>query len=774
MTGNRGGVLKKYLIRFSIVIGVWLLSLPVQSWLNSLEKEYSRPSRFVLPRYIARKVLRKAGYPEKTVIRKVILSGRFSNWSPDSARFQMKKDGGGWFFPLSLLPGRHPYKFVLHVNKPGLYRTEVVWARDPHASHSEPDSFGRRNSVRVVRTTRSVQDFIRFVVLALAFGTAVLSVMEFVIRRLLFFRFSLKYKLVAVFLLFLLLSNVFYLFYMNSQKRKAFLYSQLDLINMLHVAMRHDGIDYNRLDQPAMREKLNLSLNRFFRFIRLRQDYNTRDSGRVQLIRVMVLDRKGSMVAAAFERSAHLFLQDRIGKDAGISRFISHLAAEAFSRRNRQDQMGLVSLNSFDLFTPEMTGKWGRRQIRRERRKMLHFPYNMFLYPIREEAKLQGYYLFEVNAESYSSILGRMLLLNLVYLLVILVLYFFLVKYAGEIILKPINMVVEGINHIRSGDYTYQIWIATNDELDNLGKVYNYTRRKLHYTRKELEHYTEHLESVVEDRARELNRAYKILKEDLFLAKRIQKNLLTGEIRETRGVDMSVVYQPLGEVGGDFYDINEVSRDHIRIFLADATGHGVQAALVTMLIKSEYEKIKDLEDPVEILKRMNREFVHTYRSLTVFFTGVLVDVDLKKKRIRYVSAGHPAQYLIGSGEIERLYERGKMIGVVSEPEYPVQEVPFKEGDRLILFTDGLFEQFNPEGDEMGENTLYAFLQEAVSSGLHKNSVSEITARLIQAGDDFREGSEMNDDITLICAGFRKRKSALPLFKPGKSQIRREE
>ena len=172
------------------------------------------------------------------------------------------------------------------------------------------------------------------------------------------------------------------------------------------------------------------------------------------------------------------------------------------------------------------------------------------------------------------------------------------------------------------------------------------------------------------------------------------------------------------------------------------------------------------------MKLMNREFFHTYRSLTVFFTGVLVDIDLKKKRIRYVSAGHPAQYLIGSGGIVRLHERGKMIGVVSEPDYPIQEVTFKDGERLILFTDGLFEQFNPEGDEMGENTLFTFLNEMMAQGFAKKSVSEITGRLIQAGDDFRAGSEMNDDITLICAGFGKRKSGL--LKAGKSQIRRED
>jgi len=774
MSGNAEDFLKKYIIRLSLVAGVWLVSLPMQSWLSSLEKRYSRPSRFVLSEKSVALHLKKAALPDKTVVERVILSGRFSDWSPDAPRFIMKKKSGEWSLSLSLHPGRHPYKFVLHLRKPGARKVSRIWIRDPQVSRAEPDAFGGKNSIITVRTTRSIQEVIRFLVLTLAFGTAVLSLMEFVICRLLFFRFSLKYKLVAVFLLFLLLSNVFYLLHLNSQKRRTLIHGQVDMINMLHVSLQQSGVDFSRLNQPRMMNRLRASLNSFFRFVRLRQDYNTRGSALVQLVRVMVLNTEGAIVAAAFERSARLFLFSRFGSRGNVERFLAALAGAAYKQSKLAGEQGLVSINSYDLFTQEMVNSWGKDAIRRERGKMLHFPYNMFLYPIRDHAQLYGYYLFEINVESYSAVLGRMLKLNLVYLFVILVLYFFLIRYAGEIILTPINMVVEGINHIRSGDYTYQIWIATNDELDNLGKVYNYTRRKLHYSRKEREYYTEHLESVVEERARELNRAYKILKDDLFLAQQIQEKLLSGEIRESRGIDLSVVYRPLGEVGGDFYDVHEISRDHIRIFLADATGHGVQAALVTMLIKSEYEKIKGMEDTDAILKLMNREFAHTYRSLTVFFTGVLVDIDLEKKMIRYVSAGHPAQYLIGSGGIAQLYGRGKMIGAVSAAEYPVQELFFKDGDRLILFTDGLFEQFNPQGDEMGENALYAFLQELLFSGFVRRSVSEISGRLIQAGDDFREGSEMNDDITLICAGFNKRKSGIPLLKPGKSQVRREE
>jgi serine phosphatase RsbU (regulator of sigma subunit) len=558
---------------------------------------------------------------------------------------------------------------------------------------------------------------------------------------------------------------------MGSQQRRTVMHAQIDMISMLHVSLLADRVDFSRLAAPDTRALVRRRLQAFFANAWLRQDYNTMGNSRVQLVRVMVLDPGGRLLVSAAETSSRLVAGSRFRTIAEQDSFYAMAAARMLKRGGSTIGDGLVSVNYNDFTGPELRTRWGEALLRRENARIYHFPHNLFLYPIRMDGIPVGYYLFEINAQSYSGLLGGMLRLNLLYLIVILVLYFFLMKYAGEIILRPINMVVEGINHIRSGDYTYQIWIATNDELDNLGKVYNYTRKKLHYTRKELEHYTQHLEAVVEDRARELNRAWKILKEDLFLAKRIQKNLLAGDLSETRGVDISVAYQPLGDVGGDFYNIHEAGPDHIRIFLADATGHGVQAALVTMLIKSEYEKMKDEQDPVAILKRMNHQFINTYRSLTVFFTGVIVDIDLKQRELRYIAAGHPAQYLLSGNTIVRLFERGKMIGVVSEPEFPVQRVPIKDDDKLVLFTDGLFEQFNPEGDEMGENHLHGFLGRLAEEGIARQDVGQISSLLLKAGDDFRAGSEMNDDITLLCVGFRRH---IPLLKPGKSRIRREE
>jgi hypothetical protein len=111
------------------------------------------------------------------------------------------------------------------------------------------------------------------------------------------------------------------------------------------------------------------------------------------------------------------------------------------------------------------------------------------------------------------------------------------------------------------------------------------------------------LQKKVEERTEELTRAYDRLnamyrqvQDDMVLAKKIQGRILTKNFNNITGIKTYVQYYPMSEVGGDIYDITEIRPGCVRIFLADAAGHGVQAALVTMIIKGEYEKVKETAD----------------------------------------------------------------------------------------------------------------------------------------------------------------------------------
>ncbi len=242
----------------------------------------------------------------------------------------------------------------------------------------------------------------------------------------------------------------------------------------------------------------------------------------------------------------------------------------------------------------------------------------------------------------------------------------------------------------------------------------------------------------------ELNQVYARMKQDLMFAKRIQQTILPVEMTELGGKKLEFHYQPMAEVGGDIFDVEMVAPERIRIFLADATGHGVQAALITMIIKSEYESLKRLiKYPNELLNTMNQQFMRNFKTLAEFFTCIVADIDLSNNTLYYASAGHPDQYLIGE-TIVPITAIGKPIGVLENVEYSVENFAFDCHQKLLLFTDGLTEEFNHDEKEFGDEGLIKVLENN-----REKKMSEIIQSIFSALDQFRDGHSLNDDITVI-------------------------
>ncbi|HNM05501.1 MAG TPA: SpoIIE family protein phosphatase, partial [Leptospiraceae bacterium] len=245
-------------------------------------------------------------------------------------------------------------------------------------------------------------------------------------------------------------------------------------------------------------------------------------------------------------------------------------------------------------------------------------------------------------------------------------------------------------NHvIKTGEIKYY-WTVKKPRRDENGKITGMYGISTDITQ------TKKLENEVNQKNAELLRYLEIIHSDLNTAKNIQKNLLPKNLDLEAGLDISVRYHPLSEVGGDIYDVHRLRNDTIRIFLADATGHGIQAALMTMSIHSEYLSIKDyILPPGRILTILNTRYFRRYSHLNSFFSCLILDIDLKEGIISYSSAGHPDQILYNSERQIRLKSTGKIIGVLENVEYGTREENFGNSDRLCLFSDGIYEMINP-------------------------------------------------------------------------------
>ncbi len=262
------------------------------------------------------------------------------------------------------------------------------------------------------------------------------------------------------------------------------------------------------------------------------------------------------------------------------------------------------------------------------------------------------------------------------------------------------------------------------------------------------------LDRKVQDGTRELQAAYEKLntlykqsQADIHLGKRIQEGILSRDYEAIAGIKVFLRYYPMRTVGGDIYDIKEISPGYIRVFLADTEGHGVRAALVTMIIKGEYEKVRYSYNTSVLLEQLNRSYVDLYSNLDVFFSCVVLDLDLNRGILSYSSAGHPGQILIHDGLIKELTHTGKLVGIVRDASYRLEEKEISIHDKLILFTDGLYEQFNDEDEEFGEKRLYEFIEINIPISIRKMLKS-----LIATVSSFLGGTEklsLHDDITLI-------------------------
>lgn len=255
----------------------------------------------------------------------------------------------------------------------------------------------------------------------------------------------------------------------------------------------------------------------------------------------------------------------------------------------------------------------------------------------------------------------------------------------------------------------------------------------------------QNLEQVVQERTKQLNDTLMEIQKDIQMAKRIQQDSLPDEDWVSTRIFFHRIYRPMSIIGGDTYDVEKVRDGLYRAFIADATGHGVQAALITMAIRSEYQAIKRVaENPAEILQILNKTIKKEYYSLNIVFTCCVVDIDINQGKVYFASAGHPDQLLIVDKNPIFLKRTGRIIGMKLDSTYHLQEFSIQPQDRVYLFTDGIVEQKNNEGIEFGESRLIQFLVEN-----HYRELEVTLKELEKEWDNFRGNVQQSDDLTII-------------------------
>jgi serine phosphatase RsbU (regulator of sigma subunit) len=275
------------------------------------------------------------------------------------------------------------------------------------------------------------------------------------------------------------------------------------------------------------------------------------------------------------------------------------------------------------------------------------------------------------------------------------------------------------------------------------------------------------LEKRVEERTVALRSALVQLEEkdarlhsDLMQARSFQRAMLT-EVPGNESVQFTTLYQPTELIGGDIYDIAEMPWGGFRILLADTTGHGVQASLRTMVIKTEYDRLKaTCRRPSELLGALNRALAK-FPEGSVSCSGCCIDIhgmEAGRSRVVYANAAHP-EVLHRSSAADTmggLYLPSMYLGILEDCEYSDLESEMLPGDWLLLYSDGAIEEVNADGVMFGEERLREAFRDATSRTSGTEAALAVRRAITRFTGRDEESALTADDMMLLLVELRPR------------------
>lgn len=243
-----------------------------------------------------------------------------------------------------------------------------------------------------------------------------------------------------------------------------------------------------------------------------------------------------------------------------------------------------------------------------------------------------------------------------------------------------------------------------------------------------------------------LNQMDKTLRREIYLARNIQTQLLNGPKPHLTGGEVTGSSLPARLIGGDYYDFYPLRNGKLRFIIGDVMGKGIPAAMLMILTRGAFRSAAEsTEGPGDTLTSMNNAIHQDLRVLRSFVTLFCADWDPKTGILTYANAGHIPPFQIGEqGVIELPRTKGVMLGGLPNQIYKECQLHLKKNEILFLYTDGIIEAQNPNGEQFKSARLIEILKKY--KGEKVEQIEESVANGILA---FTEGAPQKDDITMV-------------------------
>jgi sigma-B regulation protein RsbU (phosphoserine phosphatase) len=255
--------------------------------------------------------------------------------------------------------------------------------------------------------------------------------------------------------------------------------------------------------------------------------------------------------------------------------------------------------------------------------------------------------------------------------------------------------------------------------------------------------------------ARELQHKNASYEEELHLAREIQQALTEKGFPQVGNsdfrADFGARYVPISGLAGDFFEVIPIRHDCAGVLICDVMGHGVRSALVVAMLRGLLEKQHpQAGDPSAFLKGLNEGLsaILERACTTMFATAFYGIVDLSSGTFRYACAGHPGPIIDGPGGPRQIAckrdEKGPGLGLLRDAGYPECSLPLASFRRMVLFTDGVLEAENQQGEPFFEQRLI----DIISAGAEQ-PLDGVLDRILSSVLDFSQTRHFDDDVCLL-------------------------
>ena len=285
-----------------------------------------------------------------------------------------------------------------------------------------------------------------------------------------------------------------------------------------------------------------------------------------------------------------------------------------------------------------------------------------------------------------------------------------------------------------------------------LGVVYLDSRRAAAFSKLErqiLDALAVEAASILDNaRLVEYERQRQRLEQELSIARDIQQALLPRGFRDFPHLTVSGINLPCLSVGGDYFDVFPMSDDRTAFLIADVSGKGLGAALLTTMLQGALSGMTIGADPARVFNHINKflcEHSEVGRYATMFFGVLSRNGDLE-----YINAGHPSPLLLRNGKLAEPFTEGSTpVGLIPDADYKAACVRLETGDTLVLFSDGVTEAADPDEQLFG----IPRLRDALAN-LQDSPLDHLQKAVFDSVENFTRGASQADDITLLLVRYR--------------------